>query len=431
MKAAIGTAVSSVLSSPGLRDLRRLLASSRRRLLGAPARVHYFHQADDPYSHLLLQLLPALLARYRIELQVHLVPAPADTAAPDRARLQDWSRRDAAQLAAQAGLRFSDGGQQPPAERLAQAQALLAAARQQDAFLQLAPLISAWLWQLLDELPAGLQPLAEPQVASLLAEGAALRKRLGHYLGGTLYFESEWFWGLDRLDFLQQRLQQAGLNRTADCAPLAAIPPLAGHLRPQNGQRPQLYFYCSLRSPYTYLAAARVRRLAEQYGAELQLRPVLPMVMRGLPVPLEKRLYIIRDSKRIAERLGLPFGRIADPVGAPTERGLAVLFRALQAGKGAVFAEAFLQGVWAEGIDAGSAAGLRKIAARAGLDQAFVDAALADQGWRQQAEANRAEMLALGLWGVPSFRVDQRPAHWGQDRMWLIERDLIEATAAR
>ena len=85
---------------------------------------------------------------------------------------------------------------------------------------------------------------------------------------------------------------------------------------------------------------------------------------------------------------------------------------------------------WAEGIDAGSAAGLLQIATRAGLDQAFVEAALADQGWRQQAEANRAEMLALGLWGVPSFRVDQCPAHWGQDRLWLIERDLIEATAA-
>jgi 2-hydroxychromene-2-carboxylate isomerase len=185
-----------------------------------------------------------------------------------------------------------------------------------------------------------------------------------------------------------------------------------------------------LRSPYTYLAARRIRLLAEHYGADLQLRPVMPMVMRGLPVPLEKRLYIVRDSKRIAEHFGLPFGKIADPVGRPTERGLALLFQALQVGKGSAFAESFLQGVWAEGIDAGSDAGLLKIARRAGLDQAFVDAALADQSWRAQAEANREEMLGLGLWGVPSFRVDQRPAHWGQDRLWLIEEDLIEATGA-
>jgi 2-hydroxychromene-2-carboxylate isomerase len=38
-------------------------------------------------------------------------------------------------------------------------------------------------------------------------------------------------------------------------------------------------------------------------------------------------------------------------------------------------------------------------------------------------------MLALGLWGVPSFRVDAQPARWGQDRLWQVERDLAAATA--
>ena len=430
MKAAIGTAISSVLTSPTLRDTRRLLASAKRRLTGSAAQVHYFHQADDPYSHLLVQLLPGLLERYRIELQVHLVPAPEDSAAPDRARLQGWSRGDAARLAAHTGLSFADHAQQPVAERLQAAEGLLAAALEHGRFAHNAVRVSQWLWDEQEDLPQGLSPLPASEVARLLEEGAALRKQLGHYLGGTLYFESEWFWGLDRLDYLQERLQQAGLNCGSDLSSLASLPEVSCSLQPQNDQRPQLYFYCSLRSPYTYLAARRIRKLAEHYGAELQLRPVMPMVMRGLPVPLEKRLYIVRDSKRIAEHYGLPFGRIADPVGRPTERGLAVLFHAIKAGKGSAFAESFLHGVWAEGIDAGSDAGLLKIARRAGLDQAFVDAALADQGWRAEAEANRDEMLGLGLWGVPSFRVDQQQAHWGQDRMWLIEEQLIEATEA-
>ena len=431
MKAAIGTLLSSLLTSPALRDGRRLLASGKRRLLGAPAQVHYFHQVDDPYSHLLVQLLPDLLSRYRIELQVHLVPAPADSAAPDRARLQGWSRDDAARLAQQVGLNFVDNGEQPQTQRRAAAEALLAAAQQQGSFLHYAGRVSAWLWQPQAELRRGLNPLPAEAVASLLEQGAAQRKKLGHYLGATLYFESEWFWGLDRLDLLQERLQQAGLNRGSDTSSLAGLPEVSCTLQPQNGQRPQLYFYGSLRSPYTYLAAVRARKLAEHYGADLHLRPVMPMVMRGLPVPLAKRLYIVRDTKRLAERHALPFGKIADPVGKPTERGLAVLFHALQAGKGTAFFESFLQGVWAEGIDAGSAAGLLIIAQRAGLDQAFVDTALAAEDWRAQAEANRDEMLGLGLWGVPSFRVDQRPAHWGQDRLWLIEQDLIAATQAR
>jgi len=149
------------------------------------------------------------------------------------------------------------------------------------------------------------------------------------------------------------------------------------------------------------------------------------MAMRGLPVPLEKRLYILRDSKREAERLGLPFGCIVDPVGAGTLRGLALLHHACAQGQGPALLESFLQGVFAEGIDAASDAGLERIAQRAGQDGAAIAAALAAPGWRDVAEANREEMLALGLWGVPGFRVDDRPALWGQDRLWMLEQDLI------
>jgi 2-hydroxychromene-2-carboxylate isomerase len=43
------------------------------------------------------------------------------------------------------------------------------------------------------------------------------------------------------------------------------------------------------------------------------------------------------------------------------------------------------------------------------------------------AEANREEMFAGGLWGVPSFRVNDAEPRWGQDRLWAIEQDLIAA----
>ena len=147
---------------------------------------------------------------------------------------------------------------------------------------------------------------------------------------------------------------------------------------------------------------------------------------------LKKRLYIARDTKREAEALGIPFGNIADPVGKPTERCLAVLHRVINSGSGREleFFSSFMRGVWAEGIDAGSDTGLFKIAERAGLDAEFVKQALADESWRAVAQANRDEMLASGLWGVPTFRVDDGPARWGQDRLWQVERDLIAATRA-
>jgi 2-hydroxychromene-2-carboxylate isomerase len=378
--ASVSRLASRTLTSARLRAWRRRAADWRRRASGSEATVHYFHQADDPYSQLVAQVLPVLRDRYRVALLQHAVPAPEAAAAPDPQRLRQWAARDAARLAAALGLGPPEAAALPGA------------------------------------------------TASALSDGARLRRALGHYLGATLYFEGEWYWGIDRLHHLEQRLAGAGLARTAAIAAAGPLfPPPSPSLPPRERADggSDLHFYCSLRSPYTYLAAARVRRLAEQHGARLHLRFVLPMVMRGLPVPWPKRLYILRDTKREAERLSLPFGCIVDPVGTPTERGLAVLHRAIALERGPAFLQSFLQGVFADGIDAGDERGLQRIAARAGLAAADVRAALADSSWRAQAEAHRADLLARGLWGVPSFRVDELPALWGQDRLFMVEQDLV------
>lgn len=421
--------VAQVLTSQRLCDGRRWLASLRRRVTGRPAQLLYFHQVDDPYSHLLVQQLPRLLQGYEVDLKVYLVSAPPASAVPDRERLQRWSRRDAEQLAVEWGLQFEDTGQQPQEQALQLATSALAAVRHSADFLGLAEQLGRALWRNdYASLPAQASP-ADGQAA--LREGDQQLSRLGHYLGGMLYFESEWFWGVDRLHYLEQRLQAAGLGRML---PDSALPE-APRIEPDSdcaalASPRQLHFFCSLRSPYSYLAVQRVQRLAVELGAELVLRPVLPMVMRGLPVPLAKRLYIVRDCKREAVRLGLPFGRIADPLGMPTERGLAVLFHAITLGKGAAFLESFLRGVFAEGIDAGRPAGLHLLALRAGLTQPEVEEALNAQQWREQAEANRQELLAHDLWGVPAFRLGEGPMLWGQDRLYRLARPWPQPVCA-
>jgi 2-hydroxychromene-2-carboxylate isomerase len=113
-----------------------------------------------------------------------------------------------------------------------------------------------------------------------------------------------------------------------------------------------------------------------------------------------------------------------DPVGPGVERGLAVLNRATALGRGPDFVESFLSGAFAEAVDATTDEGLLLMAERAGLGAGDVAAALADEGWRAEAEANRQALFAMGLWGVPSFRVGDRPGHWGQDRLWAVEADL-------
>ena len=438
MKAAAGRAIAGLLTSPRVRDIGRGLRSTARRARGAPALVEYFHQVDDPYSHLVLQALPALAANYACRLETHLASPPDDSVAPDRERLRAWSRRDAAEVAVAVGLEFNDPGHEADRDLATQSSRVMALLLAADGMrtaaagdaLADALSVSRAMWRS-DRATISSFPAASADAASAALEaGAARRRKLGHYLGAMLYFEGEWYWGIDRLAHLEQRLRSAGLAHDIAAPLIAQVPEVQCRHRPTNGQRPELHFFCSLRSPYTYLAVPRIVELARCYEARLRIRFVLPMVMRGLPVPREKRLYILRDTKREAERLGMPFGRIADPVGVPTERGLAVLHHAMAVDRGPEFLWSFLRGVWAEGIDAGSDSGLRTIAAMAGLGETAVSTALRDHSWREVANRNREEMLALGLWGVPSFHVDDRPARWGQDRLWAVERDLIAATKA-
>ncbi|HRA63710.1 MAG TPA: DsbA family protein, partial [Burkholderiaceae bacterium] len=179
------------------------------------------------------------------------------------------------------------------------------------------------------------------------------------------------------------------------------------------------------RSPYSAIVTPRVFALAAMTGATVRLRPVLPMVMRGLAVPQSKRMYITQDAAREAFVHNIPFGRLNDPLGRPTERGLALLALAERQGRGQALLLSFMQGVWSEGIDAGSDRGLRRIAERAGLSWDDACLALDDESWRQDAETNRAAMFALGLWGVPSFQV-RNLAVWGQDRLWAVQQALLQ-----
>ena len=373
--------VMQFLLDPAREQKRRAAVEQKRQRSGAPHTLHYFHQADDPYSHLLAQGLPQLQARYAIRIVVHHVSPPADSAAPDRPRLQVYSLRDAQLLAGHYGLDWHAATQ--------------AAA------------------------PAATDP------NETRAQADALRSRWGHYLGATLYYGGEWYWGIDRLHHLEARLQALG----------AAQPGVQGSLFPPGADLtapvpvanpPAIDFFFSLRSPYSAIVCERVFRLGALTGAKVNLRFVLPMVMRGLPVPREKRLYIVRDAAREARLRGVPFGRMNDPVGRPTERGLALMPLAIAQGKGEAYVASFMRGVWAEGLDAGADDALFLIATRAGLTRAECQKALQDPAWRVQAEANRAEMMDLGLWGVPSFRIGATNV-WGQDRLWAVQEAVLSA----
>ncbi|MBR9806386.1 MAG: 2-hydroxychromene-2-carboxylate isomerase [Alphaproteobacteria bacterium] len=410
------------LTSSERQAAARAKAERRRVARGEAHVVEYFHDASDPYSYLVSQILGEFVQRYDVHVEIHLVAPPPDWAAPEREQLADWSRLDAQRLAEKAGLNFQDPGKTPSAEVIAQAESEFLDALDKGAFVQQAARIGGTLWG------GGLSGNDKPpreDVPFRKGKGSARREALGHYLGATFHYAGEWYWGLDRLHYLEARLLalgavKPGCSETPIFAPPVSPAPSVTDRVPEGTE---IHYYLSFRSPYTYIVAERVKALAQSYGARLRLRFVLPMVMRGLPVPRMKGMYITKDTAREARRLGVPFGKIADPVGEPVERGYSLLPWAISQERGFEFCLSFMRKVWSEGIDAGSAKGMEAIVAGAGLSWEHARSMLGRGDWRAEAEVNRAEMSELGLWGVPSFRVGNVYT-WGQDRLWVIEDEL-------
>jgi 2-hydroxychromene-2-carboxylate isomerase len=431
----ISPLLSHAFTHPRTRAARRWAAERRRRLRREPHRIRYFHQVDDPYSHLAAQVLRVILERYDVELEPLLVGPPPDEAAPERERLEAFSRRDAADVAPRYGLDFPET-MDPPGEAVVElaSRMLAAAAASSERFAEEAGRIGGAIWRndlsQLEEIATRVAPAPLGTTYDATEAGTALRHRLGHYLGAMFHYGGEWYWGVDRLWHLERRLQALGALRPGKSAePIAPRPEPSREGAIDSSRRLQLEYFASIRSPYTAIAMERVLALPKRLPVDLILRPVLPMVMRGLPVPSAKRLYIVLDTKREAEDTGEPFGRVCDPVGRPVERCFSLFPWARQEGRGGELLASFTRAAFAEGVDTAGDTGLRIVVERAGLSWEEARRHLDGEGWRPELEGNRKLLLEHGLWGVPSFRLvgeDSTSDYctWGQDRIWRVEEEI-------
>lgn len=429
----IRSAVMRRFADPVRREARRQAAERARQRTGAGHEVLYFHQVDDPYSQLAAQALAPLLARYAVQLRVLPVAAPTPVAIHEQALWAQWALREAAAIAPYYGLRFvspapSNG---PAALDLARRLALAAAAE--------ASLAAHWLPRIsvalgdgqaaLEALARQLPPVPAAQAEAALAANFQRRHRLGHYLGAMFHYAGEWYWGIDRLHYLERRLDGLGARRPDALAGPSVSLQRPGAAPAVPGRRLRLEFFPSLRSPYTHIAYDRVAELARRHPVDLVLRPVLPMMMRGVKADRRKGQYILFDTAREAERLGVPFGNIWDPFGEPVRRAYSLFPWARDRGRGFEYLQAYSQGVWSERLNAYAPSGLRQVVERAGLPWHEAEPLLDRRDWEDEMESNVQAMIAAGSWGVPTLRLpaaDGEPEFtvWGQDRIWLIEEEI-------
>lgn len=419
--------VAVALTSPRLRTIRRGWFEFKRILTRSPRTIHVFLRAADPYSYLVACSLPDFVREHRLRIRLHTVlDLPAEMM-PRPDLLEAYSRLDAARVGRQNGCKFS-GESRPPATdliRAATALLLQCETEPEPSGMDRAARTLHALWNNDREFFANL-PRTDSELTAehrnALKKNEELLSRLGHYNSAMIYYGGEWYWGIDRLWHLSKRLSRAAKTNNAPPASTAGAAGLTTAQPSERNTETRIDLYYSFRSPYSYLVLSRAFAFIDRHGLKLNVKPVLPMVMRGLAVPRAKRFYILKDAGREAERNEIPFGRVADPLGVGVERCMAGFACARKHSREREFLLAASQMIWSEGVDVATDRGLAAVVERAGLDWVEFQSYLKNEDWRQMAEKNQEDLFSIGLWGVPSLHLkDTDTIVWGQDRFEILE----------
>lgn len=433
-----------LISSHGFRDLKRSAYEMKRRLLWQPHVVEVYLRINDPYSYLLVQVLASIELRFDVQIHWRTIQNLRPDMYPEMAMWHENAMLDAGHLAQLYALNWPE--KTPKNSRLLLNQGSQQLLQLEAQWQNTAPQWPA-LEQIFNDYWYSKSPSSSDQ--SLDCEDPLARERRlysnemslkeqGHYMSAMLHYAGEWYWGVDRLDHLEKRLIKLGLNKEDSaetyfnktygdfCSPATA-------LTERDARVKKLTLYFSIRSPYSHIGLQQGIKLAEHYQCQFEIKPVLPMIMRGLSVPNNKKMYIFHDTKREADKLGLDYGFVADPLGRGVERCYSLFTYAKRLGVEREYLLNYAQAVNAQGIHSDTDKGLRFIVEASGMDwqkaKAILDDPMTQQAWQGWAEENREQMLALGSWGVPTFQYGDLVL-WGQDRIGLIEK-AIQADLAK
>lgn len=413
-------------------ELKRKYADKKRIKNNSTHQVTVYLAIDDPYSYLLLQTLAELKDRYSLEYDFRTVLNKPTAMYPAPEMWTDNAFQDGVFLAELYQLVFPA---QPP--KISQQQKFIATAQLlhyelQPGYLAKALETFSSYWQ---EDNDTLASLIDPVIQSHsecyqqhLLSNEAMLKHHGHYQSAMLHYGGEWYWGIDRLQYLEKRLndlqpsadQKILFNQTHNIQQSDNALPVA------NDEKSPLIIYWSIRSPYSYIGLLRAKRLAAHFQVPLVVKPILPMVMRRMLVPKAKRMYILQDVNREATALDIPFGKVADPLGKGVERCYALFDYANAKQLGIEFLLTYAQAVWSKGICSETDAGLKHIVEMSGLNWFEAKQYLDDNSWKTWAQNNLLALYQQNKWGVPSFSYENTTV-FGQDRLLQIQHAIASS----
>jgi len=407
------------------RAKKRVAAEMKRKAGERPHVVEYFHQVDDPYSHLMAQAIEQFAERYDIEVVPHLICATGGRSQPEEEKLAVWARRDCGLIAQHYGLSFPDDSGVAPEPELQQAANRALTKLGAKDFLNQVKGISTSLWS---GGPIDWGDVTAQEAEAALEAGSARLADLDHYSGAMLYYAGEWYWGVDRLFHLEERLRELGVCNEPGQPYIAPRPEF--DVRGADASGLHLLFFPSLNSPYSAIIYDNTIELSRACKINLHHKPVLPMVMRGVPATPAKANYIFFDVKRESEFLGVPFGNAVITIGEPTRQSYSLMPWAKSLGKDTELLSALMRYAFAEGKGLHKKKNIKRAVEEVGLDWSEALKHLGGEDWKPFIEKHQDEMVeGMGLWGVPSYRLCGPEGEpdlevWGQDRLWLVAAEI-------
>ena len=409
----------------------RLESEVKRQDEGRNHEVLYFHKVDDPYSHLTIQSIEKLKSSYNISFKPILVGEEDAEAIHETSLYSKYCLEDVKRIAPFYDIAFP-GNSYPSKEMIYKANSILSAVNESK-FSEIAIKVSFALWSgdkdTIDNLVA-IFSSSKDKVIDKIIEGNKIRNDKGYYFGSAFYYENELYWGLDRLNYLEERLSELGLSTNSVNDPICSLN-LSAPKQMISNKKVNLTYYPSLNSPYTLVSAKRVKELRETYPINLITKPVLPMLMRDMTIPEYKAKYIISDAAREGRKYGHEIKNIYSPLGSPARKAYSLFPNIDKAGKGFEYIYELLNASFQEGVNIGNNDYLETLVNKLGLDWNIIKNDLNTKQWKHDLDLNLKDMYSGNCWGVPSFKVTDEDGSnpfyaWGQDRIWLIKEEIAK-----
>ena len=183
----------------------------------------------------------------------------------------------------------------------------------------------------------------------------------------------------------------------------------------------QIEFYFDPISPYVWLASTQLDNLKTQTGYEIIFKPILfagLLKAHGHKGPAEipvKRDYTFRDVMRRASNYGL---EVQGPPKHPFNPLLALrISTAIDDDKTRMkFACSVLDAAWSRGDDITDSKIVSGLSRECGIDPNWAMASAHDMGVKKKLIEATDAAIKLGIFGVPTFRIDDQ-LFWGDDRI--------------